>query len=44
MGEYEYIILDENDEVIADPDLTLGHLKKEKIIRHVDAIPAVTHR
>lgn len=44
MGEYEYIILDENDEVIADPDLTLGHLKKEKIIRHVDAVPAVTHR
>ena len=44
MEEYEYIILDENDEVITNPDLTLGHLKKEKIIRHINAIPAVTHR
>lgn len=42
--EYEYVILDENDEIIIDPDLTLGYLKKEKIIHHIDAIPAVTHR
>lgn len=42
--EYEYTILDENDEVVINPDLTLGYLKKEKIIHHIDAVPAITHR
>ena len=44
MEEYEYTILDENDEIITNPDLTLGYLKKEKITKHIDEIPAVTHR
>lgn len=41
--EWEYSILDENDEEVIDPDLTLGYLKKEKITNHIEKIPAVTH-
>ena len=41
--EWEYIILDENDEEVIDPDLTLGYLKKEKITNRIEKIPAITH-
>lgn len=44
MKEYEYIILDENDEVITDPDLTLGYLKKETLTIHVPTKSAITHK
>lgn len=43
LQEWEYTILDENDEEVIDPDLTLGYLKKEKITNHIEKIPAITH-
>ena len=40
---YEYIILDESNEEITDPDLTLGYLKKEQFTVHHESLPELWH-
>ena len=40
---YEYPILDQSNEEITDPDLTLGYLKKEYFTIHHESIPEKWH-
>lgn len=41
--KYAYEILDESNEVVIDPDLTLGYLKKEYFTIHHESIPEQWH-
>ena len=44
MEEYKYPILDENDNTIINPDLTLGYLREETLTIHVPTKSAITHK
>ena len=40
---YEYPIIDQSNQEITDPDLTLGYLKKEYFTVHHESVPEVWH-
>lgn len=40
---YEYPIIDQSNQEITDPDLTLGYLKKEYFTIHHESVPEVWH-